>query len=1136
MKSKLIQGYCALCRSRCGTLNEITGGRLTNVQADQNHPTSGAVCLKGKAAPELIYSENRVLWPLRRTRSKESEDPGWERISWKDALDEIAEKLLRYKKESGAESVAFGVTTPSGTPIIDSVEWIERFVRLYGSPNMYYNAEVCNWHKDVAHTFTFGCAMPAADYKNAELIILWGNNPAATWLAQASAIGEGRKRGAKMLVIDPRHTELAASADVWLNINPGTDLVLAMGLIHQLLSEKQFDVSFVRNWTNAPLLVNDETGLFLRENDIDPDRESNHYLIWDNNKNTLRPCTPNVAGNKDFYQRAALSGGFSVLLHNGRTVLCTPSLVKLQQAVAPYNLDYVAKLTGITAEKLKEAILLIANSSRIAYHAWVGIAQSLNATQSERAIAIFYALTGAFDICGGNRIYASPPTNQVNKYTLCPQEQRNKALGLSERPLGPPANGYIATADLQRAILDGQPYPVRAFVCFGANMLSSHGNVDTAVAALKQLEFHVHCDHFVTPTARFADILLPACTLWEREALKIGFEISARAQAHVQLRPRLVPPQGQSQPDYAIVFQLACRMGLEEAFFHGDVDAAFNHILQPSGLTTTLLRQHPGGITLNLVNHEKKYSLPHPQTGIPAGFATETGKVELYSEKLFRHGYPPVPEFHSLAQQDENFPLRLTTMKHPLFCHSQHRSLVSLRRRAPDPQAIISRAVANLQGIENKDWIEVVTASGKARFTAKIDDAINDDVVIAEYGWWQGCVDLNQPELPVRGECNSNYNALVNYETVDAISGSVPLRMENCAVRRIGSSLAWKGERIFTVSRIVNETADVKSISFIPTDGYSLPDWQPGQDVILRVFCAGEPEGICRAYTLSSAAGQNRYTISVKLSKGTDNKGNAWKGQVSSWVHEQLRVGDEVTLTAPDGAFIIPRHRPAPVVMVAGGIGITPFISYLSSLNPQEHGADIWLYYANRNSDHHAFRQQLHMLAQQIPHLNIVNVYQEPKASDLIGRDYQYRGFISAGIFAENLINARARFYLCGPDAMVSSLETGLIRRGVFSFDIFKELFTPPGRRIATTKASYNVTFAKTGKTLLWSADSGTLLQFAEKNHIPMAGGCRVGVCGCCAVKVKTGEVESLSDADSAQSDTFLACQCVPASDIIVDA
>ncbi|MFG6404835.1 molybdopterin-dependent oxidoreductase [Klebsiella variicola] len=1127
MSEHFVPGYCALCRSRCGTLNEIIDGRLVSVCPDEDHPTGGAVCLKGKAAPELIYSEARVLWPLRRTREKGAADPGWKRISWDKALTEIAEKLTQFKTESGAESVAFGVTTPSGTPIIDSVEWIERFVRHYGSPNTCYSTEVCNWHKDTAHTFTFGCITPAADYSNAELIMLWGNNPAATWLAQASAIGEGRKKGARMLVIDPRHTEFARDADVWLNINPGTDAVLAMGFIRQLL-EEGYNEAFVRTWTDAPLLVNEDSGRLLRERDITSDAVTNHYLLWDSVDNIARCCTDAVAGDEVFYQRASLVGRYSLPLANGETAVCTPALEVLRQAVAGYTLEHVATVTGVSIKKQQAAMALIRRSSRIAYHAWVGIAQSQNATQTERAIAILYALTGAFDTRGSNRIYAKPPFNAVNPLSLLPESQRQKALGLSERPLGPPASGYVTTADLHRAILEHKPYKVRGLVCFGSNMLSAHGNVDTAIAALKQLEFHVHCDHFITPTSSFADILLPASTLWEHEALKIGFEISERADAHIQLRPQLVTPRGGSLADCEIVFRLACKMGMGDDFFCGDTDAGFNHILKPSGLTLEMLRAHPGGITTHIVNHEKKYALRDGPDNKPRGFATETGKVEIYSERLLRHGYSPVPQYIEESPNQDAFPLRLTTMKNALFCHSQHRSLVSLRRKSPDPTAIVSRAVADNADIDNRDWIEIITPAGRGRFRAKIDNAIHDDVVIAEYGWWQGCPDLNKPELPIKGEESSNYNLLINYMAVDRISGSVPLRAMRCSVRKVADALAWKGERRFIVSDIVQETPDVRSVSFIPVDGAQLPDWQAGQAVILRVFPKGKPESMCRAYTLSNAPGRKAcFTVSVKHQQ---------QGEMSSFIHQNLQVGDEVALTAPDGSFVIPTNSVAPVVMIAGGIGITPFISYLSSLDMTHEGPELWLYYGNRNSQSHAFRKQLEILSQRLPRLNIVNVYDNPRPGDEQGKSYQHTGMITAALIDEKLVSNRARFYLCGPGPMVSALEGGLRERGVFAFDIFKEMFAPPVPRITSLKDSYKVVFARSGVTVLWTPAAGTLLELGEKHQIPMAGGCRAGQCECCAVRVIEGAIGSFTEQTVSDDGLCLACQSVPASDIVIDA
>ncbi|RYE59909.1 MAG: ferredoxin:oxidoreductase FAD/NAD(P)-binding protein, partial [Oxalobacteraceae bacterium] len=121
-----IAGYCTLCRSRCGTLNTVRDGQLVSVRPDMSHPTGKAMCMKGRAAPELVHSPHRELYPMRRTTPKGSRDPGWVRISWEEALAETALKLGQIKAESGAEAVAFSVTTPSGTPLSDSIDWIER--------------------------------------------------------------------------------------------------------------------------------------------------------------------------------------------------------------------------------------------------------------------------------------------------------------------------------------------------------------------------------------------------------------------------------------------------------------------------------------------------------------------------------------------------------------------------------------------------------------------------------------------------------------------------------------------------------------------------------------------------------------------------------------------------------------------------------------------------------------------------------------------------------------------------------------------------------------------------------------------------------------------------------------------------
>nr|WP_264293974.1 molybdopterin-dependent oxidoreductase [Diaphorobacter aerolatus] len=141
------------------------------------HPTGGALCAKGRAAPELLASPLRLAYPMRRRARRDALDPQWERISWDEALDEIARRLLAARAEHGAESVAFAVTTPSGTPMVDSYEWVERFIRKFGSPNLLYAVEVCGWHKDYAHALTFGRGIGVADLENADIVLLWGHNP-----------------------------------------------------------------------------------------------------------------------------------------------------------------------------------------------------------------------------------------------------------------------------------------------------------------------------------------------------------------------------------------------------------------------------------------------------------------------------------------------------------------------------------------------------------------------------------------------------------------------------------------------------------------------------------------------------------------------------------------------------------------------------------------------------------------------------------------------------------------------------------------------------------------------------------------------------------------------------------------------
>ncbi|WP_202862278.1 molybdopterin-dependent oxidoreductase [Sinorhizobium americanum] len=725
-----IAGYCALCRSRCGTLNRVDNGQLVSVRPDLSHPTGKAMCMKGRAAPELVHSPYRQLYPMRRTTPKGSADPGWVRITWEEALTETAEKLARAKAESGAESVAFSVTTPSGTPLSDSIDWIERFIRHFGSPNSCSGTEICNWHKDFAHAFTFGSGMPSADYANADTILLWGHNPSNTWLAQANAIANGRDKGAKLVVVDPRPTALVKQADVWLPVRPGTDGALALGLVRLMLLEGVYYNQFLRTWTNAPLLVRQDTGLFLREQMLWPDASLNRYVVWDEKHNMPFP----IEGDRvlPFEQSATLRlrGDVDVIVAGKAPtrVVCTPALELLARAAAPYGPGHVEHITGVAPACLTAASKLMGAGRRIAYHAWTGISQHSNSTQTERAVASLYALSGSYDLVGGNRVRRGPFYRPVDGLGALSPSQLSKALGADKRPIGPPAMGWVTARDMYLAVTEAKPYPIRVLVAFGTNLPLSQADSALAEEALKRLEFYAHCDLFETPAARFADIFLPVNTPWEHEGIRFGFEISDEAASLVQLRQRVVEPRGESRADNDVVFDLACRLGMKDEFFGGNLEAGWNYMLEPLGLSLADLRANPRGIKCEIDSQERKYQLPHHDgSGRIRGFDTETRRVELYSELLHRNGQPAVPTFYLPAEDEfirrngtaKRFPLVLSSAKSGYYCHSQHRGLVSLRRRAPEPIAEIGQGLARNRGIHEGDWIQISTRNGAARFVAR---------------------------------------------------------------------------------------------------------------------------------------------------------------------------------------------------------------------------------------------------------------------------------------------------------------------------------------------------------------------------------------------------------------------------------
>jgi anaerobic selenocysteine-containing dehydrogenase len=788
--------FCPLCVSRCGARATVTEGTFA-LAPDPSHPTGKALCVKGKAAPEIAAHPDRLRYPVRRTASKGAADPGWHRISWDEALSTVSARLRTLAREHGPESVVFGSVSPSTSAIVDSVDWIQRLQRAFGSPNLVASMELCGWGRYLASLYTYGASVPGQympDLDRAGCILFWGYNPSVSRLAHATATTAAVRRGARLVVVDPRRAGLAAKADPWLRVRPGTDAALALALMNVMIARGWFDEPFVRRWTNAPLLVRSDTGRLLRAGDLSPDGDQRRHVAWDEAARQPIFVDPAARGTDVVDPgRLALTGAVEVTTVEG-AVACRPAFDLLAAQCRATPPAVAEAITGVPAAEIERTAQVLWESRPVAFYTWSGLEQHSGTTQIIRAINVLYALTGCLDVPGGNVLFTPVPTNPIAGMELLDPAQRAKAIGSADRPLGPARFEFVTGEDFYTAALEGRPYQPRGLVSFGANLVMAHGDSARGRDALQALDFHVHLDLFMSPTAEQADIVLPVTGAFEAEGLKVGFEISQAAQSLVQLRAPLVPPVGEARSDLEVIFDLATRLGLGGHFFDGNVDAGLRHHLEPSGVTLLQLRASPSGVRLPLETRHRKYA-EHGDNDVPAGFATPTGRIDLYAERFLDVGQPPVPTFvepatslRSRPDLADEFPLVLTCAKSLHFCETQHRQVASLRRRAPDPQVELHPDTAAMRGIAEGDWVEIATPKGRVRARAAFNRTLAPDVVCGQHGWSEPCTELDLPGHPPFGPASANLNLALSQTPSDPISGSSPLRAQVCEITRLAGT------------------------------------------------------------------------------------------------------------------------------------------------------------------------------------------------------------------------------------------------------------------------------------------------------------------------------------------------------------
>ncbi|MCP4133047.1 MAG: molybdopterin-dependent oxidoreductase [bacterium] len=750
-KNSIIKSACRMCHGVCQVNVHLENDKVVKITGDKESPTSkGYICPKGAASPELLYHPDRITHPLRRV-GKPGENK-WERISWEEAFKEITDKLSSIKQESGPEF--FGLMHGTSRPYSD---FAARFANAYGTPNYTNVGHICYTPRVMASAYTIGSAqVPVADVyefgkKKPACVMMWGSN--ITGVGAVHGLSGGVFQSAlnsaeKVIVIDPRKINPVKKADHWLQLRPGTDGALALAMIQIIINEKIYDHDFVNNFT---------TGF---------DRLAAH----------TKPFTP----------------------------------------------EWASGITGIKRDDIMAAARTYATTAPACIQWGNAIDMSTSSFHTARSLMILKAITGNLDTPGGNVLWV-PPENVkmkspfVNKemsgmlhlpldkfsrildgkntknpgplkslllktlnrvkdrfYTRINEKSSRKSMPDQLRMMNKlkkpiyPVSPIVNLPLFWESIVSEKPYQLRGLWILGSNPLVNSTNSLLVEEALKKLEFLVVSEMFKTPTAEYANIILPASMWLEQDDvvnnMKQWCVIARKKAAQV----------GETKDDREVILEIAKRLGLKKAFPWENYHHFLEYMLEDTGMNFDEFCEK--GILTGTMEYEKYKT---------KGFNTASGKVELYSGALEELGVSPLPLYReppvspvSTPELYKEYPLVLTTgAKSIYFFHSEGRQIPSLRKKNPEPAIEINPETARNLNIKDNEMVWIETTEGRIQMRTKFFDGIAKNVISAPHAWW-----FPEEEPPGYGWKRSSINLLFGKTEKDPDNGSEPLRSTLCKV------------------------------------------------------------------------------------------------------------------------------------------------------------------------------------------------------------------------------------------------------------------------------------------------------------------------------------------------------------------
>jgi ferredoxin-NADP reductase len=358
----------------------------------------------------------------------------------------------------------------------------------------------------------------------------------------------------------------------------------------------------------------------------------------------------------------------------------------------------------------------------------------------------------------------------------------------------------------------------------------------------------------------------------------------------------------------------------------------------------------------------------------------------------------------------------------------------------------------------------------------------------------------------------------------------------------------WNGMRKFQVSKKEVECDGVVSFYLSPHDGkLPLPTFKPGQYLTFHLNIPGQAKPVIRCYSLSdSPTKQDYYRVTIKKVCPTADQPGVTPGLASCHFCDSVQIGDILDVKAPNGHFYLDMAEESPVVLISGGVGITPMLSMLNAIIDTGSRREVWFFHGARNSADHIQKVYLEKLAAEMPTLRLHNCYSRPAPADVSGRDFQHASRLTIDVLKATLPSSNYDYFLCGPGAMMKGITDGLAAWGVPKKNVHYEAFGPATPQSITPKPSASETlilsklevkFERSGKLCRWNPESPSLLDFAEANGIQIEAGCRAGNCGTCLVAVKSGEVDYVMAAGAGpEARSCLVCIAKPKTNLVLDA